>query len=98
MHHQLAIGRESDSVDSGGSAPTFTRDEQSPESHGPTLCGIYRTAADPGLHAAAEWLLRSWHQEAWLRQVNEEWAKDKKQREKRLEEITHDDDLSKFIL
>ena len=42
---------------------------------------------DPGLHAAAEWLLRRWKQEAWLKQVNEEWAKDKEQREKRLEGI-----------
>ena len=43
--------------------------------------------ADPGLHAAAEWLLRQWKQEAWLKQVNEEWAKDKEQRDKRLEGI-----------
>ena len=28
-----------------------------------------------------------WKQEAWLKQVNEEWAKDKEQREKRLEDI-----------
>ena len=40
-----------------------------------------------GLHAAAEWLLRTWKQEAWLNQVNEEWAKDKEQRAKRLEGI-----------
>jgi formylglycine-generating enzyme required for sulfatase activity len=48
---------------------------------------MYRTASDPGLHAACEWLLRRWKQEAWLRQVNEEWAKDKEQRDKRLESI-----------
>ena len=48
---------------------------------------IYRTDADPGLHAAAEWLLRTWKQEAWLNQVNEEWAKDKEQQAKRLEGI-----------
>ena len=53
----------------------------------PKLQDIYRTDADPGLHAAAEWLLRTWKQEAWLKQVNEEWAKDKEQREKRLEGI-----------
>ena len=29
----------------------------------PKLQEIYRTAADPGLHAAAEWLLRQWKQE-----------------------------------
>ena len=28
-----------------------------------------------------------WKQEAWLKQVNEEWAKDKEQREKRLDGI-----------
>src|SRR5262249_15180787 len=37
----------------------------------------YRTAADPGLHGAAEWLLRHWKQEPWLKQVNGEWAKGK---------------------
>ena len=51
----------------------------------PKLQTIYRTDADPGLHAAAEWLLRTWKQEAWLNQVNEEWTKDKEQRAKRLE-------------
>ena len=53
----------------------------------PKLQEIYRTASDPGLHAASEWLLRTWQQEAWLKQVNEEWAKDREQREKRLESI-----------
>jgi serine/threonine protein kinase/formylglycine-generating enzyme required for sulfatase activity len=36
---------------------------------------MYRTAADPGLHAAAEWLLRQWHEEAWLEQTDEACAK-----------------------
>jgi formylglycine-generating enzyme required for sulfatase activity len=48
---------------------------------------MYRTATDPGLHAACEWLLRQWQQEAWLKQVNDEWAKDKGQRKNRLEDI-----------
>ena len=43
----------------------------------PKLQEMYRTDADPGLHAASEWLLRHWKQEAWLKQMNEEWAKDK---------------------
>ena len=51
------------------------------------LKDIYRTARDPGLHAAAEWLARQWKQEAWLNQVNDEWAKDKAQRTKRLHDI-----------
>jgi formylglycine-generating enzyme required for sulfatase activity len=50
----------------------------------PKLQTLYRTDVDPGLHAAAEWLLRAWQQGAWLQQVNEEWAKDKGAREKRL--------------
>jgi formylglycine-generating enzyme required for sulfatase activity len=51
----------------------------------PRLKDLYRTAPDPGLHAAAGWLLRSWGQETWLRQVNEAWAKDRKQRQERLD-------------
>jgi serine/threonine protein kinase/formylglycine-generating enzyme required for sulfatase activity/energy-coupling factor transporter ATP-binding protein EcfA2 len=53
----------------------------------PKVKDIYQAAADPGLHAAAEWLLRQWKQEAWLKQVSDEWAKNKEQREKRLEGI-----------
>jgi formylglycine-generating enzyme required for sulfatase activity len=53
----------------------------------PKLQDIYRTASDPGLHGAAEWLLRTWHQEAWLKKVNDRWAKDQGQREKRLQGI-----------
>jgi hypothetical protein len=52
----------------------------------PRLQAIYRTDADAGLHAAAEWLLRRWKEEASLKQVNEEWA-NKEQREKRLDNI-----------
>jgi formylglycine-generating enzyme required for sulfatase activity len=50
----------------------------------PKMQDIYRTATDPGLHASTEWLLRTWQQESWLKQTNDEWAKDKEQREKRL--------------
>src|SRR6202043_2210179 len=53
----------------------------------PKLQEMYRTATDPGLHAAAEWLLRTWKQEAWLKQVNDEWAKDEEQRKKWLDSI-----------
>jgi serine/threonine protein kinase/formylglycine-generating enzyme required for sulfatase activity len=41
----------------------------------------YGKDADPGLHAAVEWLLRQWEQEPWLKQTNEEWAKGKAKRE-----------------
>jgi eukaryotic-like serine/threonine-protein kinase len=48
---------------------------------------LYRNDPDPGLHAAAEWLLRHWKQSQWLKQTDEKWAKDKKQQEQRLERI-----------
>ena len=53
----------------------------------PQLQEIYRTEADPGLHSASEWLLRTWKQKDWLQQVNQEWANDEEQRNKRLEGI-----------
>jgi formylglycine-generating enzyme required for sulfatase activity len=53
----------------------------------PKVQGIYRTDADPGLHAASEWLLRTWKQEDWLSRVNEEWAKDATWRTRRIEGI-----------
>jgi formylglycine-generating enzyme required for sulfatase activity len=53
----------------------------------PKLQAIYQADPDPGLHAAAEWLLRTWQQEAWLKQVNEAWAKDQDERQKRLHGI-----------
>ncbi|MFL5340508.1 MAG: SUMF1/EgtB/PvdO family nonheme iron enzyme, partial [Gemmataceae bacterium] len=53
----------------------------------PKLREIYLNDADPGLHAAAEWLLRRWDKTDWLKQANDDWAKDKAQRAKRLEGI-----------
>jgi formylglycine-generating enzyme required for sulfatase activity len=47
----------------------------------------YRTSADPGLHAASEWLLRHWKQDDWLKKTNGEWAEDKEEREKKIEAI-----------
>jgi serine/threonine protein kinase/formylglycine-generating enzyme required for sulfatase activity len=47
----------------------------------------YRTAPDPGLHGAAEWLLRHWKQGHWLSEINEEWARDKQGRAKKLERL-----------
>ncbi len=40
----------------------------------PKLQQIYRNDPDAGLHAAAEWLLRTWKQEPWLKQMNDEWT------------------------
>ncbi len=35
---------------------------------------IYRTDADPGLHAAVDWLFGQWKEEKWLKQTNDAWA------------------------
>ena len=53
----------------------------------PKLQGLYRTASDPGLHGASEWLLRTWNEDKWLKGMNAEWIKDSEQREKRVEGI-----------
>jgi formylglycine-generating enzyme required for sulfatase activity len=46
--------------------------------------GIYQAAPDAGLHAAAEWLLRAWHDDPWLKEANEALARDKDKRDQRL--------------
>jgi formylglycine-generating enzyme required for sulfatase activity len=48
---------------------------------------LYRNDPDPGLHAAAEWVLRTWKQDQWLRQTEQEWAKNKQRREQRFQSI-----------
>jgi formylglycine-generating enzyme required for sulfatase activity len=68
----------------------YSEHELSPDSRQtllPKLQAMYRNEADPGFHAAVEWLLRQWKQEPWLKQVNDEWAKGKEQRDKRLQSI-----------
>ena len=45
---------------------------------------MYQKDSDPGLHASAEWLLRTWKDEGWLKQENEKWAKDEEWREKKV--------------
>jgi formylglycine-generating enzyme required for sulfatase activity len=47
----------------------------------------YRTADDPGLHGAVEWLLRRWGQSRWLERTDRAWAADNAQRAKRRERI-----------
>jgi len=66
----------------------FTPDER--KALLPKLQEMYRTATDPGLHAASEWLLRQWKEQAWLQETNQAWAGDKQQQLKRLEEIMHE--------
>jgi formylglycine-generating enzyme required for sulfatase activity len=53
----------------------------------PKLQVIYRTDPNPGLHGAAEWLLRHWKQDKWLKKINDEWANDKQGQDKRMEDI-----------
>ena len=49
---------------------------------------MYGTAAnDPGLRAAAEWLLRHWQQGKWLTEFDLALAGDEKLREKQIEAI-----------
>jgi eukaryotic-like serine/threonine-protein kinase len=48
---------------------------------------IYGAERDPGLHGAAEWLLRQWQQQAWLKQTNEEWAQRHEKQNERLTTI-----------
>jgi hypothetical protein len=56
---------------------------------------LFRTSNDPGLHAAAEWLLGQWNQNSWLRRQDQEWAIDEVNRDKRLEHIRRESALEK---
>jgi formylglycine-generating enzyme required for sulfatase activity len=47
----------------------------------------YQDAPDAGLHASTEWLLRRWKQDGWLGKLTQEWSKDDRKREQRLESI-----------
>lgn len=53
----------------------------------PELQHIYLKDDDPGLHAASEWLLRQWKQDAWIRRVNDEPNPDINQGEERVKGI-----------
>jgi formylglycine-generating enzyme required for sulfatase activity len=43
----------------------------------PKLQALYCGEADPGLHAATQWLLRAWNQQDWLKHLNDQWAEGK---------------------
>jgi formylglycine-generating enzyme required for sulfatase activity len=51
------------------------------------LWQLYREDPDPGLHGAAEWLLRQWKQQNRLKVAEEGWAKGKWKREEKREQI-----------
>ena len=50
----------------------------------PNLVVLYREDPDPGIHAAAEWLLRRWKQDSKVEQIDRTLAaRDDKRRSKR---------------
>jgi formylglycine-generating enzyme required for sulfatase activity len=48
----------------------------------PRLQQLYCHEPDPGLHAAAEWLLRRWKQQDWLKKTNDAWANQSRERKR----------------
>ena len=48
---------------------------------------LYRDDPDPGLHGAAEWLLRQWGEDQKLQEMQAEWVQDGKKREQRQDQI-----------
>ncbi|MFO0863804.1 MAG: formylglycine-generating enzyme family protein [Gemmataceae bacterium] len=48
---------------------------------------VYRTNNHPGLHAAAEWLLRQWNEDDFVAKTNDAWAKDASARNAGIREI-----------
>jgi formylglycine-generating enzyme required for sulfatase activity len=51
---------------------------------------VYCSAEDPGLHGAAEWLLRHWRQDRWLEQKNDRWARDQQGRKQKLQRLARE--------
>jgi formylglycine-generating enzyme required for sulfatase activity len=45
----------------------------------PKLLSLYRDDVDPGMHGAAEWLLRQWHRDEELKKIDKELATGKVQ-------------------
>ena len=53
----------------------------------PDLEEIYLKEPDPGIHASAEWLLKTWNQQPFINKTNEAWQKDNELTLKRQKEI-----------
>lgn len=53
----------------------------------PDLEEIYLKEPDPGVHASAEWLLRTWNQQPFVNKSNKAWQQDKELTLKRQKEI-----------
>ena len=60
-----------------------------------TVRTLYRDSPDAGMHASAEWLLREWKDDDWLRSAVSDWKKDPRQKAK-FERITSE--YSEFVL
>jgi eukaryotic-like serine/threonine-protein kinase len=53
----------------------------------PRVLQMYQDDPDSGLHGAAEWLLRQWRMDKKLKELNEQWTNDQRQRETRIDRI-----------
>ncbi len=53
----------------------------------PRVVRLYREAPDPGVHGAAEWLLRRWGQQGKIQDFEREWTNDRRKRQAREGEI-----------
>ena len=61
----------------------------------PYLEEIYLKEPDPGIHASAEWLLKTWNQQPFINKTNESWAQDKELTLNRKKEIKNLLDMEK---
>jgi len=55
----------------------------------PEVKEIYLKEPDPGIHASAEWLLKTWNEQSFINKTNESWQQDKELTLNRQKEITN---------
>ena len=53
----------------------------------PEVKEIYLNETDPGIHASAEWLLKTWNEQPFINKTNESWQQDKELTLNRQKEI-----------
>lgn len=58
-----------------GSIPGAVRTELLPK-----VKALYKDDPDPGIHASSEWMLRMWHEDDWLHEMNESWRQTRHER------------------
>ena len=83
----LSLGPEEFEGEAGGAGPGSRWPPEEKKQLVERMREFYCTAADPGLRAAAEWLLRQWKEEEWLVRTDEAAAKDEEGRRMRLADI-----------